>query len=31
MVAAGAAGDSAGTCVYTDRVWNIATSGFRFG
>ena len=31
MVATGAAGDSAGTRVYTDRVWNIATSGFRFG
>ncbi|WP_428310337.1 DODA-type extradiol aromatic ring-opening family dioxygenase [Hydrocarboniphaga sp.] len=31
MVVAGAAGDDAATRVFGEKVWGIATSGFRFG
>jgi aromatic ring-opening dioxygenase catalytic subunit (LigB family) len=31
MVVAGAAADDAGTRVFGEKVWGIATSGFRFG
>lgn len=31
MVVAGAAGDDAGQRVFGEKVWGIATSGFRFG
>lgn len=31
MVAAGAAGEDAGTRIFSEKVWGIATSGFRFG